>query len=356
MEYMLFIATDTEPEPQDTGGTTIEEWCDEGERRGIRKQGERLRPPADATTVRVRKGELLVTDGPFTESKEWIAGYDIIDCADLDQAIDYASAAPDGAIRSYRDPAVLADGGLTDVADTIAAAHRSDWGRIVAGLIRRTGDWTLAEDAAQDAFAAALVRWPDDGIPDRPAAWLTTTARNRAIDRLRSTKAEQLRLHAASTQPEPSEAHDIADDRLELIFTCCHPAIAVGGPCGVDPADRRGSSGFRDRPRVPGVGGHHGAASGASATQDRPCCDSVPGSAARTAGGAVERSACGAVPGVQRRLQRRCVQRCGRLGNLARRGRRRSHAARVRSLRAVGAHADAELPARSAGSVHRANC
>ena len=94
MEYMLFIATDTEPEPQDTGGTTIEEWCDEGERRGIRKQGERLRPPADATTVRVRKGELLVTDGPFTESKEWIAGYDIIDCADLDQAIDYASRHP----------------------------------------------------------------------------------------------------------------------------------------------------------------------------------------------------------------------------------------------------------------------
>jgi hypothetical protein len=93
MEYMLFIATDTEPD-QDAGGPSIEEWCDEGERRGIRKQGDRLRPPADATTVRVRKGELLVTDGPFTESKEWIAGYDIIDCTDLDQAIDYASRHP----------------------------------------------------------------------------------------------------------------------------------------------------------------------------------------------------------------------------------------------------------------------
>ena len=94
MEYMLFIATDTEPEPSDAGGSTIEEWVEEGERRGIRKQGDRLRPPADATTVRVRKGELLVTDGPFTESKEWIAGFDIVDCTDLDQAVDYASRHP----------------------------------------------------------------------------------------------------------------------------------------------------------------------------------------------------------------------------------------------------------------------
>ena len=94
MEYMLFIATDTEPEPSDSGGTTIEEWLEEGERRGIRKQGDRLRPATDATTVRVRKGELLVTDGPFTESKEWIAGFDIVDCVDLDQAVDYASRHP----------------------------------------------------------------------------------------------------------------------------------------------------------------------------------------------------------------------------------------------------------------------
>ena len=96
MEYMLFIATDTDPDAdrEDDPGSTIEDWVDEGERRGIRKQGDRLRPPADATTVRVRKGERLVTDGPFTESKEWIAGFDIVDCADLDEAIDYASRHP----------------------------------------------------------------------------------------------------------------------------------------------------------------------------------------------------------------------------------------------------------------------
>jgi len=94
MEYMLFIATDTEPDPAAADGPTVEEWVEEGERRGIRKQGDRLRPPQDATTVRVRKGERLVTDGPFTESKEWIAGYDLIECADLDEAIDYASRHP----------------------------------------------------------------------------------------------------------------------------------------------------------------------------------------------------------------------------------------------------------------------
>jgi hypothetical protein len=72
----------------------ISNWVEEGERRGIRKQGNRLRPIADAKTVRVRRGELLVTQGPFTESKEQIVGYDIIDCADLEQAVDYVSRHP----------------------------------------------------------------------------------------------------------------------------------------------------------------------------------------------------------------------------------------------------------------------
>lgn len=94
MEYLLFICTDTEPAPADTEGPTIEEWVEEGERRGIRKQGDQLRPREDATTIRVRNGELLIADGPFTESKEWIAGYDIVECADLDEAIDYASRHP----------------------------------------------------------------------------------------------------------------------------------------------------------------------------------------------------------------------------------------------------------------------
>jgi RNA polymerase sigma-70 factor, ECF subfamily len=121
----------------------------------------------------------------------------------------------------------LAVRGLTEVDAAIAAAHRSDWARIVAGLIRWTGDWSLAEDAAQDAFAAAVVRWPQDGIPDRPAAWLTTTARNRAIDRLRSAKSEQSRLREVGMKHESTATHDVEDDRLRLMFTCCHPALPL---------------------------------------------------------------------------------------------------------------------------------
>jgi hypothetical protein len=93
MEYMLFIATDTEP---DTSADVpdVDEWVAEGTRRGIRLRGDALRPLDDATTVRIRDGHVLVTDGPYTESKEWIVGYDLLDCEDLDQAIDYVTRHP----------------------------------------------------------------------------------------------------------------------------------------------------------------------------------------------------------------------------------------------------------------------
>jgi hypothetical protein len=94
MEYLLFIATDPEPgEPVEADGE-IQAWVAEGERRGIRLRGNALRPIDDATTVRVRDGQVLVIDGPYTESKEWIVGYDILECEDLDQAIDYATRHP----------------------------------------------------------------------------------------------------------------------------------------------------------------------------------------------------------------------------------------------------------------------
>ena len=211
MQYMLFIATDSEPDPAGEQDHTIEAWLEEGERRGIRQLGERLRPPEDATTIRVRNGELLVTDGPFAESKEWVAGFDIIQCNDLDEAIDYAFAASDGVQRADRDPALPPVGGITDVDDVddiVAAAHQSEWGRIVAGLIRLTGDWTVAEDATQDAFTAALTRWPVDGIPDRPAAWLTTAARNRAIDVIRARTNQQSKLHLLSVEQGSSHNGD----------------------------------------------------------------------------------------------------------------------------------------------------
>jgi RNA polymerase sigma-70 factor, ECF subfamily len=112
--------------------------------------------------------------------------------------------------------------------------------RIVAGLIRVTGDWELAEDCVQDAVERALARWPREGIPDNPAAWLSTTARRRALDvlRRRRTEAEKLRqltrLAARDEQRSGSADTDphaeiYRDDRLRLLFTCCHPALPLAG-------------------------------------------------------------------------------------------------------------------------------
>lgn len=113
----------------------------------------------------------------------------------------------------------------------LAAIFRDEWGRVVATLIRQTGDWDLAEDCAQDAFAAALEQWPRTGVPRRPGAWLTTAARNRAVDRLRrtATGARKLEELAMQRDVEPPAFSDdgIDDDRLRLIFTCCHPALAL---------------------------------------------------------------------------------------------------------------------------------
>jgi RNA polymerase sigma-70 factor (ECF subfamily) len=121
-----------------------------------------------------------------------------------------------------------------DVEAAVAEAFQQEWGRVVATLIRMTGDWDLAEECAQDAFAVALERWPRDGVPRRPGAWLTTTARNRALDRLRrgATEAAKLREGAAlwpSEEPDDGDGDGddgtVRDDRLRLIFTCCHPAL-----------------------------------------------------------------------------------------------------------------------------------
>jgi RNA polymerase sigma-70 factor (ECF subfamily) len=119
----------------------------------------------------------------------------------------------------------VAHGFVTEVPDAVTAVKRAEWGRIVSGLIRVTGDWALAEDCAQDAFAAALARWPRDGVPEKPAAWVATTARNRAIDLLRRSVSESSKLRELAMMNE--EAAAPRDDRLQLIFTCCHPALPL---------------------------------------------------------------------------------------------------------------------------------
>jgi RNA polymerase sigma-70 factor (ECF subfamily) len=119
------------------------------------------------------------------------------------------------------------------VRSAVATAFREEWGRLVAILIRVTSDWDLAEECAQDAFTRALDRWPTDGIPERPGAWLVTTARNRALDRLRRSANEANKVREAARMAQIAEPVDdlddesgVPDDRLRLIFTCCHPALS----------------------------------------------------------------------------------------------------------------------------------
>ncbi|WP_433113976.1 RNA polymerase sigma factor [Micromonospora sp. CA-246542] len=137
--------------------------------------------------------------------------------------------------------------GSAAAARAVAAAGVDAYPRIVATLIRLTGDWALAEDCAQESLAVALERWPGDGVPVNPGGWLMTVARNRALDVLRRATVERRKLHdlalLAPTDARPE--HDVEDDRLRLVFTCCHPALALDARvaltlrtvCGVPTAD-----------------------------------------------------------------------------------------------------------------------
>lgn len=120
-----------------------------------------------------------------------------------------------------------------DAVAAVEALYRSDWGRIVATLIKLLGDFDLAEEYAQEAFAAALDQWPTAGVPEFPRAWIVQTARHKAIDRLRrqtlfTEKIQSQLVHdlaSATTEPQ-YQTSEIPDERLRLIFTCCHPALA----------------------------------------------------------------------------------------------------------------------------------
>ena len=121
----------------------------------------------------------------------------------------------------------------SDADQAVETLYRSDWGRIVAALIRLVGDFEVAEDAAQEAFTAAVDQWRASGIPEFPRAWIIQTARHKAIDRIRrlSRYRKSVESYAASglsAIDEPNyDTAEIPDDRLRLIFTCCHPALAI---------------------------------------------------------------------------------------------------------------------------------
>src|SRR3979411_1461207 len=123
---------------------------------------------------------------------------------------------------------------IQDVTSALDAVYRSDWGQIVATLLRLFGDFDAAEEAAQEAFAAAVDQWRVSGVPEFPRAWIIQTARHKAIDRIRSKvrSGQKLESYATSglvrTVEEPDyDSSEIPDDQLRLIFTCCHPALAL---------------------------------------------------------------------------------------------------------------------------------
>lgn len=109
----------------------------------------------------------------------------------------------------------------------LAETHRVEWGVVFGTIVRLTGDWELAEDCAQEAFARALPAWERDGVPTRPGAWLVTTARHRALDVLRRRTTERGKLAEVAAIEAGREAEPPGDERLRLVFTCCHPALPL---------------------------------------------------------------------------------------------------------------------------------
>ena len=171
----------------------------------------------------VEDGETLTTDGPFVETKE-AGGY----CFLRRTTSTRRSSWPRGSRRRAwrRDRGAAARGAVA----ILEQVFREQWGRVLAALIGFLGDFDLAEEAAQEAFAIAAERWPRDGVPDNPGAWLVTTARNRAIDRIRRDRtlaAKTRLLEMPEAAEDPMDDTTFPDERLELIFTCCHPALAI---------------------------------------------------------------------------------------------------------------------------------
>ena len=200
-------------------------------------------------------GEFTVTDGPFTEAKELVGGWGLLEARDKDEAIEWAKrfqdAAGDGEMRVRQvfgcDSAAHASGtkvvgsAAVTVSETNAAIEaviRIESARLIAGLAHYTGDVGLAEELAQDAVVAALEQWPESGVPRNAGAWLMTVAKRRAIDRYRRNErlrdrygeiGRDLATDGQAVHPDFDRAvsDDIDDDLLRLVFTACHPVLSV---------------------------------------------------------------------------------------------------------------------------------
>ncbi len=208
---------------------------------GVVVASESLADLVTQTRVQVdNDGKRTVTDGPFAETREVLGGFYVIDVPDLDVALDWAAKCPGSRGRRFGRRA--ADRGVPGrmTMDQVEAVFREERGRLLAALARRFGDLDLAEEVAAEAIEAALVRWPVDGVPPNPGGWLMTTARRKAVDRLRrdqvyAAKLAILQVDADRAEP-PRPGGEFPDDRLELFFTCAHPALAARGSRRADAA------------------------------------------------------------------------------------------------------------------------
>ena len=218
---------------------------------GLLVSNNALKPVDVATTVRIRGGERELVDGPFAVTKEDPGGILPVGLPESRRGARRGGPAADGRVRlgrgaSRRDGRRFADRRQMTATEALDRAFRDDRAAVLATVIRYVGDFQIAEDAVQDAFVAAVAAWSRDGVPTSPRAWLLTAARRRAVDRVRRARsaAARTRLLAADPTTAPGMASDMAagpgmeeiagmtdehgglvDDRLRLIFTCCHPAL-----------------------------------------------------------------------------------------------------------------------------------
>ena len=313
--------------------------------RSLREAGllvgvQRLHSVQSATSVRVRDGQTEIIDGPFAVTKEVLAGYYVLECADLDEALQQAARLPmapwatlevrpvmaadewlrvareagaDVPDEAVRRPGVSRDARSADpVSAAVAGAFRDERAIVLATLIRQVGDFQLAEDAVQDAFEAAVTVWRRDGVPASPGAWITTAARRRAIDRLRRNRsvadraerlAELTRLDTAAAEPSMDDESTIVDDRLRLVFTCCHPALEMPARVALTLRALGGmTTGEIARAFLvaePTMGKRHRARE----AQDRRRAHPLPGAGRRGAARPPARRAAGGVPDLQRGLR-----------------------------------------------------
>ncbi len=226
--------------------------------------------------------QTLTTDGPFVEIKEALGGYLFLEADDLDARHRARVADPRGAHGRARSRCARSWSGSAD----LDQVFRDEWGRVLASLIGFLGDFDLAEEAAQEAFAIAAERWPRDGAPANPARLARRARPATARSTASAATARWPPRPACSTCPRPSndpivdDDMTIPDERLELVFTCCHPALATDAQVALT-LRTLGGLDDRARSRAPSSSArsHDGAAPGARQAQDQDRRDPVPGAA-----------------------------------------------------------------------------